>query len=113
MSQNIEQELAQARVQIRGQNAQIEALKDTINELTNNLVTLKTNLFLYRQAHQEVSQNLSLVQDAKNKADEQIETQRAQLGALAQKVIELEASIPKPVEAVVTEDHLVGENVAA
>lgn len=79
---DLENEIVQAKENIKGLIAQLDAAKQLVNEGLASNLQLRTNLNLFNQLHQElVQKNSQLMQD--------IETIRAQNFALSERVLAL------------------------
>lgn len=82
-------QLEQCEIQVKGMSVQLNAAREMINENQNAILTLKTNLQLYVQAHNESVQiSEKLTKELANCKNENI-TLLAQNKVLADKVLEV------------------------
>ncbi len=63
MSAELQNELDQAKLTIKGLNAQLEATKQIANESLASNLQLRTNVVLFQQANQELNQEIHVLKD--------------------------------------------------
>lgn len=90
----VKKELENYKQHCKGLGANSDAAKQMFNDCTNTNLTLRTNLILVQQAHNELAQK-------NEKLQKELDTVKAQASVLAAKVLEL--SPPKNDEKI----HLV------
>lgn len=79
----------QLQQQVKGLTAQLEAHKQVVNENLHSIISLKTNIYLYQQAHQEACK-------LNGELQKEVERGKLQIADFAKKIAELETQLPAP-----------------